>query len=395
MSLTTDILLACAAGLTLAWLVAAQRQFVARAARRFVSLPRVEQALLVLAVGVMTVCAQKSGSNVVFNAEIAENGRRGEDAATQSGSGLQTASAKEETAPFEAVGRPLPLSEDASVASNTSMLRAKTPLTSSSTNPCESVKSVALTSNDLARGFALTRVGTNEVFDFSAPEGANFATNWMLHGGATARTRLRFDDWTFPFGDGCLTNLTAFMFGVIAPDLYNENLRIAPLQASLGFVAGHAGFSACTAETRSVSEGTFAVGEPEGRTSGCENGDLRKETRSSSLTSATSDASVLRAKASSFWSFLTPSNSLIITWQNVLLHRLPENPVSFQVEFFANGDFTYRYDFSRLPSDAVLTNAYVIAAPGVGEPFVLWEYFLTRRFRSLGDAEEIFEEGVS
>ena len=76
---------------------------------------------------------------------------------------------------------------------------------------------------------------------------------------------------------------------------------------------------------------------------------------------------------------LTPSNSLILTWQNVLLHRLPENPVSFQVEFFANGDFTYRYDFSQLPSDAVLTNAYVIAAPGVGEPFVLGEYSLTRR----------------
>ena len=74
---------------------------------------------------------------------------------------------------------------------------------------------------------------------------------------------------------------------------------------------------------------------------------------------------------STFWSFLTPSNSLILTWQNVLLHRLPENPVSFQVEFFSNGDFTYRYDFSRLSSDDVLTNAYVIAAPGVGEPFVL------------------------
>ena len=55
MNLATDILLACAAGLTLAWLVAAQRRRVARAARRFVSLPRVEQALLVLAVGVMTV----------------------------------------------------------------------------------------------------------------------------------------------------------------------------------------------------------------------------------------------------------------------------------------------------------------------------------------------------
>ena len=77
MNLVTDILLACAAGMTLAWIVAAQRRLIAHAARRFVSLPRMEQALLVLAIGVMTVCAQKSGSNVVFNAEIKESQRRG------------------------------------------------------------------------------------------------------------------------------------------------------------------------------------------------------------------------------------------------------------------------------------------------------------------------------
>ena len=79
----TGVLLVCAAGLTLAWLVAAQRRRVARAARRFVALPRLQQVALVLAVGVMTVCAQKSGTNEVVNAEgvvfneIAENGRRG------------------------------------------------------------------------------------------------------------------------------------------------------------------------------------------------------------------------------------------------------------------------------------------------------------------------------
>ena len=73
----TSILLICAAGMTLAWLVAAQRRFAAHVARRFVRLPRFEQALLVVAVCVMTVCAQKSGTNEVsgvsgdiFNAEI-------------------------------------------------------------------------------------------------------------------------------------------------------------------------------------------------------------------------------------------------------------------------------------------------------------------------------------
>ena len=371
MNLATDILLACAAGMTLAWLMAAQRRRIARAARRFVALPRVEQALLVLSVGVMTVCAQKSGSNVVSNAEIAEDGRRGEEeiSTNQSGSGVSPLQNEEGNILSRSGETPLPPLSVTSATSQISKLRAET----------------SLTTNDIARGFALTRVGTNEVFDFSAPEGANCATNWMLHGGATARTRLRFDDWTFPFGDGCLTNLTAFMFGVIAPDLYNEEKRIAPLQASLGFIAG--GLDFVNAEI--LENGRRG-----------EDGDIQSrsglQTASISETNSASPSLLnLRVKTSSFWSLLTPSNSLIITWQNVLLHRLTENPVSFQVEFFANGDFTYRYDFSRLSSDAVLTNAYVIAAPGIGEPFVLGEYSLTRRFRSLGDAEEILEEGVS
>ena len=51
----------CAAATSAAALVVAQRKLVAGVARRFVRLPRFEQALLVVAVCVMTVCAQKSG----------------------------------------------------------------------------------------------------------------------------------------------------------------------------------------------------------------------------------------------------------------------------------------------------------------------------------------------
>ena len=49
-------------------------------ARRFVRLPRVEQTLLVVAVCVSTVCAQKSGTNEVSNAEVGETQRRREEA---------------------------------------------------------------------------------------------------------------------------------------------------------------------------------------------------------------------------------------------------------------------------------------------------------------------------
>ena len=62
-ALMTSLVLICAATTFAAALVVAQRRVVANVARRFVKLPRVEQALLVVAVGVMTVCAQKSGTN--------------------------------------------------------------------------------------------------------------------------------------------------------------------------------------------------------------------------------------------------------------------------------------------------------------------------------------------
>ena len=65
MNVLTSILLICAAGMTLAWLVAAQRRLVARTARRFVALPRLQQVAFVLAIGVMTVGAQKKDREII------------------------------------------------------------------------------------------------------------------------------------------------------------------------------------------------------------------------------------------------------------------------------------------------------------------------------------------
>ena len=53
------------------------------------------------------------------------------------------------------------------------------------------------------------------------------------------------------------------------------------------------------------------------------------------------------------WYAITPENSLVITWQNALLDRDTANPLSFQVEFKTNGQFTYRYDLSRLNANTV------------------------------------------
>ena len=60
-------------------------------------------------------------------------------------------------------------------------------------------------------------------------------------------------------------------------------------------------------------------------------------------------------RTSIFWHALTPSNSLLATWQNALFGRSATNIVSFQAEFQPGGGFEYRYgdrcvSYSPVPS---------------------------------------------
>ena len=122
----TSLLLICAVMTFAAALVVAQRRLVANVLRRFVKLPRVEQALLVVAVCVMTVCAQKSGTNGVVNAEVGETQRRGEeDLTAQRGSGLLTASTEEVIILPRSGETPLLRSSEASASSSLSNLRVE------------------------------------------------------------------------------------------------------------------------------------------------------------------------------------------------------------------------------------------------------------------------------
>jgi hypothetical protein len=51
---------------------------------------------------------------------------------------------------------------------------------------------------------------------------------------------------------------------------------------------------------------------------------------------------------SCFWHCLTPSNTLLLTWQNALYNRATNTPVSIQVEISPEGSFVYRYDLSSI-----------------------------------------------
>ena len=67
----------------------------------------------------------------------------------------------------------------------------------------------------------------------------------------------------------------------------------------------------------------------------------------------------LTSCSSLFWHCFTPSNTLVLTWQNALLFRQADMPVSLQAELFPSGAAQFRYDFSSLPDCAVLSNAAI------------------------------------
>lgn len=197
-----------------------------------------------------------------------------------------------------------------------------TPITSTNTTR-------TLDGDDFRRGFVLTRVGTDEAFTFAAPAGANVRADWRAFGAASDGIYLAFEDWAFQLGTNEVDRLRVFSFGKVDPlvrdadGMIATNNWFAPFVASLGI----------------VPQANWPL------VAGNEN-------------AAPEDLS-----PSQFWHFVSPSNTLQLTWQNVLLDRLTNTPVSVQMEVWPSGRFTYRYDLSRLDVEEV-TNALVGACFG-------------------------------
>ncbi len=198
--------------------------------------------------------------------------------------------------------------------------------------PClpSSVSFVSSDSNPTP-GYTLSRIGTNEVFSFAPPEGAVIAESWRRRGAATDWMRLSFGGWEFPFGDAAFSGLVVFADGTV---LLSTNAALRPVAAALGLVpeANWPRISTNLHESVTIRDNPW-----------------------------------LKTFSSLFWHALTPSNTLVLTWQNALLHRAPTNPVSFQVELSPNGNFAYRYDLSRLASDGLLTNVMGGVEAGEGK----------------------------
>ena len=176
-----------------------------------------------------------------------------------------------------------------------------------STNATHTIEAV-----DFERGFVMTRIGTDEEFDFTPPPNATIVNDWRAFGAATDWIYAAFTNWTFKVATNDVSRLRIYSFGKIEPLIREVNGAIAtnnwfaPFIASLGIV-------------------------PQA------NWNLLNE----------SDG------PSQVWYAITPEGSLLITWQNALLDRDTGKPISFQIEFKTDGQFIYRYDLSRLDVDSV------------------------------------------
>jgi len=169
-----------------------------------------------------------------------------------------------------------------------------------------------LTGDDFRRGVVMTRIGTDEEFDFAPPQDATIVSDWQAFGAATDWIYVAFTNWAFQVATNDVERLRVYAFGKMEPFIRETdnsiaaNYWFAPFMASLGIV-------------------------PEA------NWDWLAE----------SD------RPSQVWYAITPDNSLVVTWRNALLDRDTGQPLSFRAEFRTNGQFTYRYDLSRLDAEAV------------------------------------------
>ena len=157
------------------------------------------------------------------------------------------------------------------------------------------------TDEELAQGHAIWRVGTNETWSFAPVPEAVFAEKWLLRGAAEDRAEF-----------SCEGSFT----GPAVMDTFGR---------------------LCWSNTvYSVLDRQLAV-VPE------------------------SNWHLLGSNVQSrVWSAVTPWDSTIFTWENVLLDRDTNMPVSVQAEFTLEGHYVYRYDLSRAGTNLTSVLHYAI-----------------------------------
>ncbi len=166
--------------------------------------------------------------------------------------------------------------------------------------PVDGEAPATFTEEELAAGVVRTWVRTNESWRFDLPAGATVVEPWCLRGAA--------DDWA----RFATPNLSGVVFagGRLQDAVRAPRTVYAPLQTTLG-VAPEANWG---------------------------------------LVAAT-------GAASRVWYGMDAAGTVAVTWQDVLLARATNMPVSLQALFGEDGRVVYRYDLSRA-DPAALANAW-------------------------------------
>ena len=215
-----------------------------------------------------------------------------------------------------------------------------TPITSPNTTR-------TLDGDDFRRGFVLTGIGTGETFGFDAPADATVCADWLSTGAAEDWIYLAFEDWAFRLGTNEVDRVRVYSFGKVDPLPPAKKRWFAPFVASLG-IAPQTNWHLLGNREQGTGNGEQGMGNYQLPTT---NYQLK----------------------SRFWHLVTPSNTLQLTWQNVLLDRLTNTPVSVQMEMWPSGRFAYRYDLSRcgglgetaLPNDGTGTTDVPSVVDGI------------------------------
>ena len=179
--------------------------------------------------------------------------------------------------------------------------------------------------------FAVESIVTNAVLDFSPPPNAVVCGKWLRRGAARDWFTVTNDlTWAFPFGTSAVRRITVSSTGaaILHPDI--------------------------TAATNANERALRDVFDP------CRavpaDGGLLAPMRTCLGIVPVCNWSRTEGAESRFWSASTPSNTLLLTWQKVLLDRSPEKQISFQVELTPGGRFRFAYDLRSVAAGELATN---------------------------------------
>lgn len=179
--------------------------------------------------------------------------------------------------------------------------------------------------------FAVESIVTNAVRDFSPPLNAVVCGKWLRRGAARDWFTITNDfTWAFPFGTSVVRRITV---------------------SSTGAAIVHSDLTAATnANGRALRDMFDPCGDVPS------DGALLAPLRTRLGIVPLRNWNRTDGSESRFWSASTPSNTLLLTWQGVLLDRSPEKPVSLQVELAPGGRFRFAYDLRSVAAGELATN---------------------------------------